>query len=148
MVSIRPFKPEDLDPCADLYVRVFAEPPWGEEWRAEEARDHLAHTVGTPGFVGLVAVDENERIVGMVTGSCRAHAAGNFALLDDMFVDVPLRHHGIGRRLMDELKQQLKTSGCLAIGLLTQRTSQAAEFYRLYGFQEDADVRFMLLGLG
>lgn len=148
MVSIRPFKPEDLDACADLYVRVFAEPPWNEVWRPEEARDHLAHTVGTPGFVGLVAVDENERIVGMVTGSCRTNAAGRFALLDDMFVDVPLRSQGIGHRLMDELKQQLKSNGCLGVGLLAQRTSRAAEFYRRYGFQEDPDVRFMLLSLG
>jgi ribosomal protein S18 acetylase RimI-like enzyme len=148
MVSIRPFKPEDLDACADLYVRVFAEPPWSEDWRPAEARDHLSHTIGTPGFVGLVAVDESARIVGMVTGSCRANAAGSFALLDDMFVDVPVRNQGIGRRLMDEVKRQLKSSGCVAVGLLTHRTSQAAAFYRRYGFQEDSDVRFMLLGLG
>ncbi|HEX6819429.1 MAG TPA: GNAT family N-acetyltransferase [Ktedonobacterales bacterium] len=147
MVTIRPFEPDDLDACAELYVRVFAEPPWNEEWQPAEAREHLRHTVKTPGFVGMVAVD-GDRVVGMVTGSCRSHAAGHFAMLDDMFVDVPLRGQGIGQRLMDELKGHLKATDCIAVGLLTQRTSRAAAFYRRYGFVEDPSVRFMLLDLG
>lgn len=147
MVTIRPFQTEDLDQCAELYVRVFAEPPWSEVWRTEEARHHLDHTVQTPGFVGMVAL-EGERIIGVITGSCRTNAAGSFALLDDMFVDHPMRNQGIGHRLMDEMKQHLKANGCIAVGLFTQHTSRAAGFYRQYGFQEHPDLRFMLLGLG
>lgn len=146
MVTIRPFQSEDLDQCADLYVRVFAESPWSEEWAVEEARRHLERSTQTPGFLGLVAMD-GERIVGVVTSTCRSHAAGNFAMLDDMFVDHMLRSQGIGLQLLDEMKQRLKAQGCIAVGLFTQATSRAADFYRKHGFQEEPNLRFMLLGL-
>ncbi len=147
MVTIRPFEAGDLDRCTDLYVRVFAEPPWSEEWLPQDARRHLEQTLKTPGFVGLVA-EEGERVVGVVTGTSRCGATGDYALLDDMFVDHDLRGQGIGRRLMDELKRRLAQQGVIAVALFAQATSHAADFYRAYGFLEDPDLRFMLLGLG
>ncbi len=147
MQSIRPFEAGDLDECTTLYVSVFAEPPWNEEWTPADARRHLEQTFKTPGFVGLVAL-EGERIVGVVTGVSRCGATGDYVLLDDMFVDHTLRGQGIGRRLMQELKQRLTQQGVIALALFTQATSHAADFYRSYGFEEDPNLRFMLLGLG
>jgi GNAT superfamily N-acetyltransferase len=147
MVTIRPFQSGDLDECAQLYVRVFAEPPWTEVWTLEDARKHLEQTVTTPGFVGLIA-EEGGRITGVVTGTSRCGATGDYALLDDMFVDHERRGQGIGRQLLDELKRRLVNEGVIAIALFTQASSRAAAFYRTYGFQEDHDLRFMLLGLG
>lgn len=147
MVTIRPFEAGDLDRCADLYVRVFAEPPWNEAWTLADARRHLEQTLTTPGFVGLIAEDGG-RIAGVLTGTTRCGATGDYGLLDDMFVDPELRGRGIGRQLMDELKQQLAQRKVIAIALFTQGNSRAAGFYRTYGFQEDPNLRFMLLGLG
>jgi aminoglycoside 6'-N-acetyltransferase I len=147
MLSIRPFEANDLDECTTLYVAVFAEPPWNEEWTPADARRHLEQTFKTPGFVGLVA-QEGGRIVGVVTGVSRCGATGDYVLLDDMFVDHTLRGQGIGRQLMEELKQRLAQQGVIALALFTQATSHAADFYRRYGFEEDPNLRFMLLGLG
>jgi aminoglycoside 6'-N-acetyltransferase I len=147
MMTIRPFQSGDLEECAQLYVRVFAEPPWSEEWTPQDARRHLEQTFQTPGFVGLVA-EEGGRIVGVVTGTSRCGATGDYTLLDDMFIDHTLRGQGIGRKLMDELKQRLAADGIIAMALFTQSTSHAADFYRTYGFEEDPNLRFMLLGLG
>jgi GNAT superfamily N-acetyltransferase len=147
MVTTRPFLPGDLEECAQLYVRVFAEPPWSEEWTPQDARRHLEQTHQTPGFVGLVALD-GDQIVGVITGTSRCGATGDYVLLDDMFVDHERRGQGIGRQLMDELKQRLAQQGVIAVALFTQSTSRAAAFYRTYGFQEDPNLRFMLIGLG
>jgi aminoglycoside 6'-N-acetyltransferase I len=147
LVTIRPFEPEDLEECAQLYVRVFAEPPWQEEWSPADARRHLEQTLKTPGFVGLVA-HEGDRIVGVVTGVSRCGATGDYFLFDDMFIDHNRRGQGIGRQLMDALKRRLAADGVIALTLFTQATSRAAAFYRGYGFEEDPNLRFMLFGLG
>jgi aminoglycoside 6'-N-acetyltransferase I len=147
MLSIRPFEAGDLDECTALYVSVFAEPPWNEEWTPADARRHLEQTCKTPGFVGLVALDGGH-IVGVVTGVSRCGATGDYVLLDDMFVDHTVRGQGIGRRLIEELKQRVARQGAIALALFTQATSHAADFYRRYGFEEDPNLRFMLLGLG
>jgi GNAT superfamily N-acetyltransferase len=147
MVTIRSFESADLEECAQLYVRVFAEPPWLEEWTPEHARRHLDQTLKTPGFRGLVA-QEGDRIVGVVTGVARCGATGDYFLFDDMFIEPGRRGQGIGRHLMDTLKRRLVAEGVIALTLFTQGTSRAAEFYRRYGFEEDPNLHFMLLGLG
>jgi GNAT superfamily N-acetyltransferase len=144
-ITIRPFEQGDLDKCAELYVRVFSEPPWGEEWTLDHALAHLRQTMTTPGFEGLVAI-EGESIVGVLTGNRKCTAAGDALLLDDMYVDSTRRGQGIGTRLMEALKARLAGS-VTALALFTQRTSRAADFYRSYGFVEDPDLRFMLFGL-
>jgi aminoglycoside 6'-N-acetyltransferase I len=145
MATIRPFQPEDIDQCAALYVRVFGEPPWNEVWRIEDARRHLQQAIDTPGFEGLVAVD-GARVVGVVTGNRKCTAAGEALLLDDMYVDGGARGQGLGKQMMDELKRRL-AGRVSAFALFTQRDSRAAEFYRKYGFLEDSNLRFMLLGI-
>jgi len=146
MATIRPFQPGDLEPSAELYVAVFAEPPWNEQWAIPDARAHLVQTIATPGFEGLVAL-EGERIVGVLTGNRKCTATGDSFMLDDMYVDGEHRGQGLGRRMLDELKRHLAGTGVIALGLFAQRTSRAAKFYRDYGFLEDDSLRFMLLGV-
>jgi GNAT superfamily N-acetyltransferase len=145
MVTIRPYQSGDLEPCAALYVTVFAEPPWNEEWTVEDAKAHLVQTITTPSFEGLVAV-EGERIVGVLTGNRKCTAAGDALMLDDMYVESGMRGQGLGRRMLDELKARL-AGQVIAFCLFTQRTSRAADFYRDYGFIEDDTLRFMLLSV-
>src|SRR5262249_20827698 len=106
MVTIRPFQQQDLDQCAALYVRVFGETPWNEEWTLDDARKHLQQAIDTPGFEALVAVN-GDRIVGVVTGNRKCTSAGEALLLDDMYLDTDVRGQGLGTQMMDELKRRL-----------------------------------------
>ncbi|WP_339237409.1 hypothetical protein [Oceanobacillus sp. FSL W7-1281] len=62
---------EDLLPCSKLFLTVFNAEPWKDEWTLERARQYLSDFYPTPGFLGVLAV-ENEEIIGFIFGARRA----------------------------------------------------------------------------
>ena len=54
MSNIYEFKKEDLNECAELFVKTFSKEPWNEPWDFENAKKRLNDVVLTPGFRGAV----------------------------------------------------------------------------------------------
>jgi len=46
-LKIRAYKPSDLARCVKLFVKVFSQPPWEDQWPSEErAGEYLSDIVG------------------------------------------------------------------------------------------------------
>ena len=63
---IEEFGEDYLDECAYLLVASFNAEPWNDEWTLDTAKKELTWTMGVPGFVGLVSLDEG--VVAFATG--------------------------------------------------------------------------------
>lgn len=109
---------EQLDELADLYVRVYAEPPYnsGPKYSREAFLSRTRDQLVRPGFT-LVTVREDAALVGfafgfhMGPGAWWANAApppakvlraSKFAVIE-LVVDAAHRGHGIGRVLAERL---------------------------------------------
>src|SRR5262249_37710490 len=142
MVTVRDYQPGDLDECVALYIRVFGEPPWEEQWDSADARAHLEQIILTPGALGLVALEDG-RITGMLLGVEKRTSTGGAFIVDDVFVEWAKQRHRVGSELMNALKERLRARTVPTIGLFTSWTAPASEFYRKQGFIEIPQLRFL-----
>ena len=148
MFKLRAFRPTDLDRCVAMFVRVYGQPPWEDEWPSEErAKDYLADIVGTPGFEGFVAY-EGRRILGVCLGHKVRWWAGDQFYMDELFVDTEVQRSGIGTALVEYAKQRLAREGVHLVVLLTQRETLAESFYAKQGFVSNINVLFMYQQFG
>lgn len=146
MVKVRDYQPGDLDECVTLYVRVFGAPPWDEQWDPADARIHLEQDTGTPGALGLVALDEAQ-IVGVLLGVEKRTSTGVAFMITELYVDAAMQRHGVGAALMNALVKRLKARGIHTIALLTSWSAPVSAFYHKQGFVEIPDARFLLRDL-
>jgi len=142
MVTVRDYQPGDLDECVALYIRVFGEPPWGEQWDPANARIHLEQDLGTPAALGLVAADD-EQIVGVLLGVEKRAATNTAFMVTELYVEGAKQRQGVGAALMNELVERLKAHGIHTIGLLTSWSAPASAFYHKHGFVEMPEARFL-----
>ena len=139
----RPFAAQDLDPCADLFIQVFSQPPWNDRWPSTEvARAYLEEFVNTPGFQGFVVVLD-QQIVAFLLGHRKQWWSGTEYYIDEFGVHPKVQGQGIGTMLIDHLKQSLSQAGIYTITLLTARDTPAAAFYAKQGFVTHQRMAFM-----
>jgi aminoglycoside 6'-N-acetyltransferase I len=122
-----------LDPCAALFVAVFNTPPWNDAWTHETVKGRLAEILATPGFRGLVAMDD--AVVGFIIGNCEQWFDGMHFCVKEMCVRPDLQGQGIGTQLLQRLEESLRAEGVTLMYLLTLRGSPAAEFYGKRGYR-------------
>lgn len=67
---VRPYEAADLHKCTVLFIDVFNQAPWNDQWNPETAEQYLDDFTLSPGFRGFVAED-GEQIRGFAVGVCR-----------------------------------------------------------------------------
>jgi aminoglycoside 6'-N-acetyltransferase I len=130
---IEAIKLEHLDECADLLVATFNAKPWNDQWTLDTAKQELTWTMGVPGFVGLVSLDEG--VVAFATGYREPDDVREVFYLKTFCVKPDAQGTGVGSRLIRSLKQQLGKSGVNTIYLITRKETPAEEFYKKNGYR-------------
>ncbi|AIF65635.1 GCN5 family acetyltransferase [Terribacillus saccharophilus] len=138
-MGIRLCTENELKACSDTYAKVFNEAPWNEAWTAETAFSYLINFYRTPGFTGIVAV-ENEEVIGFLFGVKRKWWSGDEFFINEMCVRADQQNKGIGKTLMEYL---VETTDADMISLLTDRGLPAENFYKRNGFKEIERIMFM-----
>ncbi len=138
-MEIRLCTENELKACSDTYAKVFNEAPWNEAWTAESAFSYLIDFYQTPGFTGIVAV-ENEEVMGFLFGVKRKWWSGDEFFINEMCVRADQQNKGIGKALMEYL---IETTNADMISLLTDRGLPAENFYKRNGFKEIERIMFM-----
>ena len=140
---IEPFSREHLDECAHLIVATFNEDPWNDSWTIETARKELTWTMGVPGFVGFVALDEG--VVAFATGYREPDDRRDVFYLKTFCVRPDAQGTGVGSNLIGHLKEHLGESGVNKIYLLTHKGTPAEAFYRKNGYTANPEDIVMTL---
>ena len=135
MLCLRRFRDDDLDECTELFLKVFSSEPWNDKWESQDhVKIYLKEFINNPIFYGYVA-QEDSTIIGACFSHSRTWWEGRELYIDEMFVNNERQGEGIGSRLIEYIKGDLKTEGFRAIVLLTDKDLPAEKFYVKNGFR-------------
>lgn len=141
-MTIRIFQPDDLVKSIELFIHVFNDEPWNDDWSNEKARLYLSDIAGTPGFIGIVAT-HNEELDGLLFGVRKRWWRGDEFYIHEMCVRSDRQRSGIGTRIFEYLDNYLHDNGIGTITLLTDRGTAAEQFYKKNQFKEINRIVFM-----
>ena len=122
-----------MAPCVELFLTVFNSPPWNEAWPMATATRRLTDLFNTPGFYGVIAVEDRET-VGFAMGHVEQWDQGQHFYLKEMCVVPQRQGSGLGTALMQTLCRELVAMEVERIYLLTAHASAAESFYKKCGF--------------
>ena len=130
MSNIYEFKKEDLNECAELFVKTFSKEPWNEPWDFENAKKRLNDVVLTPGFRGAV-LRNDEKIEGVILGNLEQWYDGEHFCVKEFFVDSSSQGKGTGKKLLN------------ALDFWTMKGSTAEAFYNKRGYEIPKELIMM-----
>ena len=131
----------DLIKCTETLIKVFNDEPWNDEWTFPKAQKYLLDFYHTPGFLGILAI-ENKEVIGFIFGVHRTWWSGNEFYIHEMCVESQHQNRGIGKSLLDYLIKSLGNN-ISNITLLTDRGIPAEAFYKKNGFREIERLVFL-----
>lgn len=142
MSNIITIRDEHITECAKLYIRVFNDEPWNDKWSLEIAYKRLNDIYISPNFKGILYV-ENDEVKGAIFGNYEQFYEGIHYNLREMFISKELQGKGIGRKMLNELEEQLKEIGVTTIILFTSKGNKTNEFYFKNDFSEWESMAMM-----
>ena len=125
---------EDSYSLADVMAKSYSETPWNERWTNEKARRRISGILSNVESLGIAAVEDN-RIVGGILGYVEPYAEEDFFFVSELFVVPEKKKQGIGRQLLNQLKEELKKRGIHTIQLVSIEDNVA--FYNKCGLKKD-----------
>ncbi|MBA4537277.1 GNAT family N-acetyltransferase [Bacillus aquiflavi] len=134
-MEFKVFTENDLIECTKIFIEVFNDEPWNDEWTFERAKQYITDFYHTPGFFGVLAIEKGE-MIGFIHGVNKAWWSGNEFYINEMGVKQQWRNQGVGKALLEQLIKELEDSEISNFALLTNRGTSAEAFYKKNGFQE------------
>ena len=133
---------KDLTQCTMLFVEVFNQAPWNDNWSLEQATNYVLDIFNTPGFKG-VGYFQNGACQGALLGNTKQWYSGKEFFIQEMFIELEIQGKGIGKKLMTVLMNLLKEENIKDVALLTDRGIDAEYFYKKVGFNEVERLVFL-----
>ena len=142
LLELRLFKKEDLEHCTEVFMQTFNAAPWFDNWTNEQATAYLTDFIHTPGFIGIVSVNNNY-INGMLFGNRKQWWSGHEFYIHEMAISPTSQNSGIGSLMIKFLVETIKPMNIQGITLLTDRGTVAQKFYVKNGFEEVERLAFL-----
>ena len=139
---IRKFEESDLEPCARILMSVYNNETWQCFWSFEKAKEYLKEIIDFKNFIGFTLLVDNE-VKGAILCRERTWWDNNEIFVEEMFVSPELQRQGYGTALLKTIESYIKDKGLAGLTLLTNRYTQAPNFYRKNGFCDGEHVLFM-----
>lgn len=134
---IRPMAFADLPRCGAIYAGAFPAEHWGIDWTAENAEAYLRDFFEQKKFVGYVW-EEQDEVQGCIFALRKISGSKEEIYINEMAVLPALQGRGIGRQLLNAVKDYAREKGLAGIVLYTNEHAPAAGFYRKNGFRVSA----------
>lgn len=131
---IRSMTKTDLSKCGEIYAKAFPQEHWGIDWTAENAREYLTDFFEQKRFVGYV-YEENGEVAGCLFALRKISGSKEEIYINEMAVLPELQGKGIGKQLLNAVKDYSKENGLAGVVLYTSEYAPAAKFYEKNGFQ-------------
>ena len=137
---------DNLERYGEIYAKAFSGEPWNDNWKVEDAIIHVKELLESKHAYGLEYIIDG-KIVGFVLGTSMLFHYGRTFEINDLAVDPQYQKNGIGKQLLEQIKNDVKEQGMTGIHLITSRDGMLPEFYQKHGFKKETEVILMGLGL-
>ena len=131
---IRVMENIDLIQCDKIYAKAFPMEHWGIDWTAANATEYLQDFFEQKRFVGYV-YEENAEVLGCIFALCKISGSKKEIYINEMAVLPERQGQGIGKQLLNAVKDYSKDKGLAGIVLYTSEYAPAAKFYEKNGFK-------------
>ena len=131
---IRKMKEEDLQQCGVIYAKAFPIEYWGIDWNLDNAKEYLLDYYEQKRFVGYV-YEEDDMVIGCIFALCKISGSKKEIYINEMAVLPERQGQGIGKQLLNAVKDYSKDKGLAGIVLYTSEYAPAAKFYEKNGFK-------------
>jgi len=119
----------------DLFVRVYNDPPWNDQWTAEKAEKYLNSFIDNPLFIGYSAFLDGQQVGGCF-GTRKYWWTGDEYNILEFFIDNSFHRQGLGSTFMELIRANIEQNNIKTITLLTLRDTPADRFYSKVGFKD------------
>lgn len=120
----------------DMFVRVFASPPWNDDWSDEKQLDaYITDLIGNHNSL-VLGYFEDGVLTALSMGWIKHWYKGTEYYIDEFCVLTEKQGTGIGTRFMKGLEKYLLSKGIVQIFLQTGADMPAYSFYLKRGFTE------------
>ena len=127
-------KEEDLQQCGVIYAKAFPIEYWGIDWNLDNAKEYLLDYYEQKRFVGYV-YEEDGMVIGCIFALCKISGSKKEIYINEMAVLPERQGQGIGKQLLNAVKDYSKDKGFAGIVLYTSEYAPAAKFYEKNGFK-------------
>ena len=114
-----------------MLCRVYAEPPYNENWPLERAEKRIAAYMSGSNCKGYALIVETQ-VIGFLFGRIIIGAKCSNFYVDEIFVHPNYQRKGCGSMALNALRDELKKDGICKIELHT--LSEDVSFYEKNGF--------------
>lgn len=122
-----------LPEYAELFVSVFNSEPWNDSWTKETAVTRIENMMNTNTFIGKAIYCEND-LKGIIWGQKEQYYNGVHFQIQEFCVKNTEQNKGYGKKLLQELKDELSAAGITNIYLITSKGERTEGFYAKRGF--------------
>lgn len=144
--KIKTFNSKKLKETAELYLEIFNNPPWNDDWTMEKASKRLKSILRAPGFHGFNLYKDNE-LMAFVLGNIEEWFDTKRFYLRELGVKPTFQGKGIGQFLIKKLHKRLKAKGITHIYLKTMRHGLTYKFYRKCKYAQDKKLILMSIDI-
>ena len=120
----------------ELFVRVFTDEPWNDDWSDKEQLDLYIHDLIGQSNSLTFGLYEGTELVGISMGRTKHWYTGTEYCVDELCIHTAKQGKGLGRRFVEEIEKACKALGLTHIFLLTENNVPAFEFYKKLGFYQ------------
>lgn len=135
MLEFRVVNENDYKQLAIAMGKAYSEAPWNENWTSKKAIRRVKAILMNFESLGIAAIEDGQ-FVGGALGYVDPYADEDFFFVSELFVIPEKKKHGIGRQLLDELKEKLKEKEIGVMQLISIDSN--LKFYEKCGLDKDS----------
>lgn len=125
---IKPVTKENLEACANVYIKAYSHAPWNYDWKLDAAINYLNEYISSEQFIGFVIFDDGD-IAGALLAHTRTWWTNNQLYIDEFFISPASQKKGFGKLLLNHAEEYARNNDLGVITLLTNKYMPVMKFY-------------------
>ncbi len=145
-MKIREFDQEQLETLIEIFIQVYNNTPWNDNWDREKANTYLREFIANPLFIGYLAY-QDIKLIGGCFGVKQSWWKGNEYFIHEIFIHDSFQGQGMGSRFLKKIEQELEQKDIKSITISTNKDIPADKFYESNGFKTKEEKIFKFKNL-
>lgn len=130
----------DVKKAAELYISVFSQEPWNDEYESfEEVENFIQNFIVSETYINFIAEEEGE-MIGLCLGLKKPWIKGVEYYIDGFCIKSGRQGTGLGSEFLAKIEHEISLLGMNALILNTEADFASADFYLKNGFHKLANL--------